>query len=113
MIQPCADTIHGRPERDFRLLFDAYDEGGIERHVALLPLPVRREPLRCLSVGAASLARRTNDVRYRTIGPMANPSGKPSTMETLIGRPQADPCLQDHRDCLLGGVLQYFIGPRY
>jgi hypothetical protein len=43
VIQPRADEAHPFAEGTFRLFFDTYDEGGIERHVALLPLPVRRE----------------------------------------------------------------------
>jgi hypothetical protein len=45
MIQPYADLVHSLSKRTFRLLFDAHDDGGIERHVALLSLPVRRERL--------------------------------------------------------------------
>jgi hypothetical protein len=43
MIQPYADLVHSFSKRSFRLFFDAHDDGGIERHVALLSLPVRRE----------------------------------------------------------------------
>src|SRR6202049_1461495 len=70
VIQPGSDLAHNTAEGTFRLFFDAHDEWWIERHIALL-WPVRRE-LMGLSVGAASLAGRTNNVRYRAIRRIAN-----------------------------------------
>jgi len=58
VIQPSTDSIHSLAEGTFRLsrlCFDLHDEWGIERHIALLSRPVRRELLWGLSVGAASL----------------------------------------------------------
>jgi hypothetical protein len=64
VIEPGSDLVQSVAEGSW-LPFHAHDKGGIERHIALLPLPVRRER-EDLSVGAASLAGRTNEVRYRT-----------------------------------------------
>src|SRR5207248_11625384 len=38
VIQPSADVLHGSTEGTSRLFFDLYDEWGIERHIALLPM---------------------------------------------------------------------------
>src|SRR6266576_185658 len=57
VIQPSTDSIHSLAEgtsRLSRLCFDLHDEWGIERHIALLSSPLRRERW-VLSVGAASL----------------------------------------------------------
>jgi hypothetical protein len=38
VIQPRADQAHRFAEGTLRLFFDTHDEGGIERHIALLSM---------------------------------------------------------------------------
>src|SRR2546425_875843 len=61
VIQPGPDLVHGVAEGSW-LPFHANGQGGIERHIALLPLALRREHI----VGASSRAGLTNKIRYRT-----------------------------------------------
>jgi hypothetical protein len=60
--QPGSDLVHGLPEGGpSQLLFDMHDERRIERHIALLPMAHEAGAFfGGLSVGAASLAGRTN-----------------------------------------------------
>jgi len=63
VIQPGSDFVHGLPEGGpSQLLFDMHDERRIERHIALLPMAHEAGAFSFggLSVGAASLAGRTN-----------------------------------------------------
>ena len=62
VIQPGSDAVHSPAEGTSRLFFYTHDERRVERHIALLPMAHEAGAFSFggLSVGAASLAGRTN-----------------------------------------------------
>jgi hypothetical protein len=91
-VQPGSDVVHSLAEGTSRPLFDMHDEWAVERHIALLPMAREREFLFLgLSVGAASLAERTNKVRIphnrSDSEPILQPSDFPAGMGPKFARP--------------------------
>jgi len=71
VIQPSADVLHGSTEGTSRLFFDLYDEWGIERHIALLPMSREAGAYGALSWCRVSDWGRTNESTLQDISSAA------------------------------------------